>query len=65
VGGSVFVVSVALSFAEAEQRQANGPALRFFLSEVDWPGGGRPDRIASKNFAAIWASMIVAATFPI
>jgi hypothetical protein len=26
--------------------------------------GGRPDRIASKNFAPIWASRIVAATFP-
>jgi hypothetical protein len=38
LGGSVFAVSVTLPFAEAEQRQANGPALRFFLAEVDWPG---------------------------
>jgi hypothetical protein len=49
VGSSVFVVSVTLSFAEAEQRQANGPVLRFFLAEVAIGLGGRSDRTASKN----------------
>jgi hypothetical protein len=52
-----FVVSVTLSFAEAEQRQANGPALRFFLAEVAIGLADRPERIAP-----IWGPMSVAAT---
>jgi hypothetical protein len=34
LGGSAFAVSVTLSFAEAEQCQANGSALYFFLAKV-------------------------------
>ena len=46
-GRNVFAVSVTLPFAEAEQCQANGPALHFFLVAIGDPAEiaiGPPNR---------------------